>query len=186
MRTNIKRNVTMKARPLTHIGVLFLGWILATNTHVVRAADHVTPQAAFDSLKKLAGDWEGKAGHGADASEARVTYKVTAHGTTVMEVLFPGTPHEMISMYHLDGGKLVLTHYCAMGNQPKMMLDAKSTANELHFAFAGGSNMDPKKDAHMHAGVIRLVDADSMEAVWEVQKDGKKAGENRFSLKRKK
>ena len=48
------------------------------------------------------------------------TYRVTAAGSAVMEVLFPGTDHEMVTVYHQDGDDLILTHYCAAGNQPRM------------------------------------------------------------------
>ena len=48
-----------------------------------------------------------------------MVYGVTAAGTAVMEALFPETDHEMLTVYHLEGNDLVLTHYCAMGNQPR-------------------------------------------------------------------
>ena len=37
-----------------------------------------------------------------------------------MEVINEGTPGSMISMYHPDGDKILMTHYCAVGNQPRM------------------------------------------------------------------
>ncbi len=49
----------------------------------------------------------------------------------------------MINMYHLDGDDLVLTHYCAGGNQPHMKLDrASATSGKLQFDFIGGTNLD--------------------------------------------
>ena len=63
----------------------------------------------------------------------------------------PGTDHEMVSVYHADGKDVVMTHYCAFGNQPKMKLDPASKDNELKFVFAGGTNLDPAKDTHMGA-----------------------------------
>jgi hypothetical protein len=66
----------------------------------------VTAQAAFEALKALTGSWEVP-----DSKEPMaVTYRVISGSTTVMETTFPGTPHEMITMYHLDGADLVLTH----------------------------------------------------------------------------
>ncbi|MCK7511304.1 MAG: hypothetical protein MZV70_49445 [Desulfobacterales bacterium] len=55
-----------------------------------------------------------------------VTYRITANGSVVLETLFPGTDHEMLTLYHLDNDRLGLTHYCAMGNQPRMELDPSS------------------------------------------------------------
>ena len=106
-------------------------------------------------------------------------------GTAVMETLFPGTEHEMRSVYFMDGGDLVLTHYCAMGNQPRMRLSPASTDRALVFEFAGGTNLDPAKDVHIHSGKIQLVGPDALEAEWTVWGGGKQTGANRFVLARK-
>jgi CheY-like chemotaxis protein len=111
-------------------------------------------------------------------------WEVISARTAVMETLFPGTDHEMRSVYFLDGPDLVLTHYCAMGNQPRMKLAASSTASELVFEFAGGTNLDPARDMHVHDGRIRLLDADRIEAEWAVQQEGQEKGRNRFFLSR--
>ncbi len=144
-------------------------------------------KAAFDRLKSLAGAWEGKAGHGDQLQPgASVRWETISNGTAVMETLFPGTPHEMRSVYFLDGGDLVLTHYCAMGNQPRMKLSPASTDRTLVFDFAGGTNLDPAKDVHVHSGTIRLTGPDALEAEWTVWGGGKQTGANRFVLARKK
>ena len=102
-----------------------------------------------------------------------------------METLFPGTAHEMVTMYHLDGDKLMLTHYCAAGNQPRMVLDLqKSTPELLVFEFAGGSNLDPAKDNHMHAGRFKFIGANKLEAEWDNYQQGKQAGVAKFTLQR--
>jgi hypothetical protein len=143
------------------------------------------PKAAFARLKGLAGAWEGKAGHGEELGPASVRWETTSAGTAVMETLFPGTDHEMRSVYHLDGDTLVLTHYCAMGNQPRMRLSRASTDRELVFDFSGGTNLNPRRDTHIHSGRIRLVGPDAIEAEWTVWGDGKQTGANRFVLARK-
>lgn len=151
------------------------------------AAPPADAKAAFERLKALAGEWEGKAGHAeGDMAPATVRWETISNGTAVMETLFPGTSHEMRSVYHLDRGDLVLTHYCALGNQPRMKLAPRaSTGGELVFEFAGGSNLDAAKDPHIHAGKLRLVSADALEAEWAFWQGGKQAGANRFVLARK-
>jgi hypothetical protein len=142
-------------------------------------------KAAFEKLKALAGTWEGQAGHGEAAQAATVTYRLASGGSVVEETLFPGTPHEMISMYHLVEGQLVMTHYCAMANQPRMRLDTKaSTPGRLVFAFDGGTNFDPAKDTHVHSGVIEWK-GESLHNSWAVYSGGKPAGQNEFVLSRK-
>lgn len=149
------------------------------------AAAPVDPKAAFERLKSLAGEWQGQASHGPQQSfPATVTYRLASNGTVVMETLMPGTPHEMISMYHLDGAELVMTHYCGIGNQPRMKLDTTaSTPNELKFAFVGGTNLDPAKDGHIHAGALKL-DGAALIADWTFWAGGKEMGHNVFNLKR--
>lgn len=66
-----------------------------------------------------------------------------------------------------------------------MKLAAASTPSELEFQFAGGSNLDPAKDTHIHAGRIRLLSKDSMEAEWSAWQNGKPAATKKFHLGRK-
>jgi len=148
------------------------------------AAGGIEPKAAFERLKSLEGTWQGSAGHGQPGQSATVTYRVASAGSVVQETLFPGTPHEMISMYHLADGALVMTHYCAMGNQPRMKLDlAASTPERLVFAFDGGTNFDPAKDGHVHAGALEWK-GELLHADWTVWTAGKEAGHNVFDLQR--
>ncbi len=67
---------------------------------------------------------------------------MTAGSTVVHETLFPEQPHEMVSVYCVDGSDLVMTHYCVLGNQPRMKADRNSPANQIVFYFAGGSNLN--------------------------------------------
>jgi hypothetical protein len=89
--------------------------------------------------------------------------KLTAGGSAIHETLFPGQPQEMISVYTVDGPDLVMTHYCMLGNQPQLKADPKSAANQIKFDFAGGANLDPQKDKHMHAATLTIVDDNHVE-----------------------
>jgi hypothetical protein len=149
------------------------------------AGGGVDGKAALERLKSLAGTWRGHVVT-EDGPPATVVYSVTAAGTAVTEALFPGTSHEMLTVYHLEGDDLVLTHYCAMGNQPRMKLAraAGTDPMELRFDFAGGTSLDPARDAHMHAGRMTLRGADRLEAEWAVYEKGAQTGSNRFFLDR--
>src|SRR5206468_10874715 len=117
--------------------------------------------------------------------DGKITYKVTAAGSTLMETFFPGSHHEMVSMYHLDGDDLVLTHYCAAGNQPRMKLDRQaSTTDKYLFAFDGGTSFDPAKDLHIHSGEIKFLEGGKIEATWDANVKGKKAMSSTFSMSR--
>jgi hypothetical protein len=172
----------MKRRRILCIG--FAAALLVVMAgHVASAADgKVDPKAAFEKLKSLAGEWSGTAGEGFPAP---VSYRVSANGNAVMETLFPGTSHEMITMYYLADNDLVATHYCAVGNQPHFRLDhAKSTPDELVFAFDGGTNFDPTKDGHIHEGRIAFTADGKLESSWAFYTGGKAADTKNFHLAR--
>lgn len=69
----------------------------------------------FDKLAALAGTWttthEGK-------TLTAIQSRVSSNGSVIIETMFPGSPHEMTNVYHQDGEEVVVTHYCAIGNQP--------------------------------------------------------------------
>ena len=118
----------------------------------------VPTNAAFEKMKTLAGTWLAASEDGKPTDQVMSIIKVTAGGSAVHETLSPGQPQEMVSIYTVDGPDLVLTHYCVLGNQPRLKADPKSPANQIHFQFAGGSNLDPTKDKHMHSATLTIVD----------------------------
>jgi hypothetical protein len=126
-------------------------------------APAAAPHPGLERLKKLAGTWVEADKDGKPTDKVVSVIKVTAAGSAVHETLFPGQPHEMVSVYYRDGEDLVMTHYCALGNQPRMKADPKSPPNQIHFQFAGGSNLDPAKDMHMHEGTLTFIDEDHIE-----------------------
>ena len=102
-----------------------------------------------------------------------------------METMAPGTEHEMINMYHLDGEELVVTHYCAGGNQPTMRLDREaSTAERLIFDFTGGTNLDPETDHFIHDLEIGILGEGRVDSVWNSWGDGAPAATMVFHLTR--
>jgi hypothetical protein len=86
----------------------------------------------------------------------------------------------------MNGNQLMLTHYCSAGNQPHMVLDKQSTADRLVFLFAGGTNLRPEKDDHVHNVRFKMINDYAVESEWDGFKDGKKTGTTKFILSRKK
>lgn len=159
--------------------------VLVVGLATAQPALAMDAKAAFERLKALSGEWQGNVTT-KDGPPAQVTYRVASNGNVVMEDLFPGTSHNMISMYHLDGGELMITHYCALGNRPTLKLaTAQASPGEMRFEFAGGTGFKPESDIHVHSGRIVFVDADHIEAEWAVYAAGQQAGSNKFFLARK-
>jgi hypothetical protein len=119
--------------------------------------------AGLEKMKKLAGTWLVADQDGKPTDKVASIYKVTAGGSIVHETIFPGQPEEMVSVYTVDGSDLILTHYCVLGNQPRMKADPHSPTGQIIFQFAGGGNLDPTKDKHMHGLTLTIVDDDHIE-----------------------
>ena len=119
--------------------------------------------AGLEKMKKLAGTWVAVDKDGKPTDQVVSIIKVTAGGSAVHETLFPGQPHEMVSVYTADGPDLIMTHYCVLGNQPRMKADPNSPPNQIVFHFAGGTNLNPEKDKHMHEATLTIVSADRIE-----------------------
>ena len=119
--------------------------------------------AGLEKMKKLAGTWVAADKDGKPTDQVVSVIKVTAGGSAVHETLFPGQPQEMVSIYTADGQDLIMTHYCVLGNQPRMKADPKSPENQIVFRFAGGTNLNPAKDKHMHEATLTIVGDDRIE-----------------------
>jgi hypothetical protein len=119
--------------------------------------------AAFEKLKTLEGTWLVADQDGKPTDQVASIIKVTAGGSVIHETLFPGKPEEMVSVYTVDGPDVIMTHYCVLGNQPRMKADTTSPENQIVFRFAGGTNLDPQKDKHMHEATLTFVNDDRLE-----------------------
>ena len=141
--------------------------------------------AKLQPLKKLVGTWQGNAKMGDKEMPVTITYQTTAGGTAVVEHLFPGTPHEMMSVYTVEGDAVAMTHYCALGNHPKMTLK-KSDAHSLSFEMAGSDGLRAAGEMHMHAMSVSWIDGDHIRETWTSFDGGKPKDEKVFDLTRKK
>lgn len=122
--------------------------------------------AAFERMKTLAGKWTGESPM---MGKMHTEFRVIAGGSVIEERFGEGTPMEMLSTYHDVNGKLHMTHYCALRNQPQMQL-TKSTANSLTFDFVPTPGLNAAKEKHMHGATYSFIDANhfQMEGVsWD-------------------
>ena len=138
---------------------------------------------AFQRLKSLDGTWEGTQKMEGEVHKVSVEYDLSSNGSALIEKLFCGTPHEMISIYHERDGKLQLTHYCALANQPNLVL-TRSETNEIEFEFGGFNDIDITKDRHIHALKITFEGDNKMVQHWTSFKDGKVEGTTTVELTR--
>jgi hypothetical protein len=138
-------------------------------------------QKSFDQIKSLAGTWEGKTSQGDPVS---VSFKVTSGGSAVMSEI-SGHGEDMISMFHLDGpNRLLLTHYCSTGNQPRMTGAASPDGKTISFNFLDATNLATPDAGHMDHVVFAVLDVNHHSEEWHFSDHGKEMKEV-FDLHRK-
>ena len=158
------------AWPWVFVLSLILGIGLAASS---RAAVPEKKADGFDKLKSLVGEWDGTSN---DGKPVHISYTLTSAGSALMEAIDPGTDHSMISMYHRDGQKLMMTHYCAAGNQPRMRAgDLSADGRTLSFSFVDATNLAKAADPHMVKLVLTFADDDHLNQEWTFRTNGKDA-----------
>jgi len=141
---------------------------------------------ALELVRELAGTWVELGEDGEPSGEVVSRFAVTAGGSAVLETLFPGTPKEMVSMYHAEEGALVLTHYCVMGNHPRMRATVDATTGDLVFTCTGeGLNFRSCAEVHhMHEGRLHRLGEDRIDSTWTPWEDGRPSEPHTFRLER--
>lgn len=138
--------------------------------------------AAFEKLKSLEGTWAGK---GSQGQPVHVTFRVTSNGSAIMSEI--EGPEDMISMIHLDGDRLMLTHYCATGNQPRMVGKMAPDGKAVAFDFLDVTNFNGTQPGHMQRVVLTMLDANHHTEDWSfMTQDGKLQEHQLFDLQRQK
>ncbi len=122
-------------------------------------AQEIAPAEVFTRLKSLVGEWEGKT---EKERVLKVIYRLVANDSVLVEswTLAPG--QETLTLYHLDGTDLLATHYCAVGNQPRLRLKTPATESGFVFEFVSATNLAKPESTHQHQFEIRLLGPDLM------------------------
>jgi hypothetical protein len=157
-------------RTLVSFSLLFL----AAN---VFAAD---AQTSFEKLKSLEGSWAGKT---SDGRSVEVSNRLVSNGSVIMS---ENLGEHMISMFHLDGDRLLLTHYCSSGNQPRMVATISPDGNTFTFEFLDATNLLSSQPGHMQRVIVTLLDDNHHREEWFFRmQDGQMKHES-FDLQRQK
>ncbi len=135
---------------------------------------------SFDLLKGMEGNWTGKNSQG---QALEVSFRLTAGGSALMSEIHGHGRENMITMFHMDGDRLLMTHYCGVGNQPRMKVIA-SDSKSVSFEFFDGTNIGPG-DGHMQHVTFSQPDADHHVEEWVFLDHGKEMKEL-FTLERAK
>lgn len=142
----------------------------------------------FARMKSLAGTWEGvittvPEEPAISGKTMTVTMRVTSMGNTLMhEMTTPSRPDDPITMFYLDGDRLLLTHYCDAGNRPRMVGKVSPDGKRMEFDFLdveGGT-----KYGHMHGAKFGFIDENHHTEEWVFMLPGDKVVHAHVDLKR--
>jgi hypothetical protein len=137
--------------------------------------------SAFEKLKSLAGRWEAETKIGT----ATATYEVVSGGNAVLEHLSVAGKHDMITVYHLDHNRVLLTHYCDSGSQPRMQASGiNAKTNSIEFHFVDVTNLAAAEAMHMHDLVLKLGGPNQLTENWTMFQDGKTGPTESFEFRR--
>ena len=170
----------MKKSIILGCGVILSG-LLAFNSH---AGQGSASEKQFTAIKSLVGTWEGYK-DGERDQPVVLSYELSGGGSVVVEKIYKGTPKEMVTAYHQNGDKLMLTHYCVSRNQPRMEAARSGDDNKISFHFIDGTNMNANKDMHMHNLTLTRVSANELKQEWTVYQGGKAGPVSTFTFVRK-
>jgi len=142
-------------------------------------------QKPFDSLKALAGSWEGQVtttpqmSDMGDMTNVVITMRVTSGGNALVhEMKAAGTADDPtkydhpVTMFYLNGDSLTLVHYCDAGNRPRMTARTSPDGKTIDFDFVDieGST----QNGHMQHATFTFVDATRHTEDWTYLMPGDK------------
>lgn len=129
----------------------------------------------------LEGKWTGShINHAGEEEQVNLEYRTVSGGTAVEERIFADTPKEMITVYHGDGNdKLLMTHYCMLGNQPRLQLGAHE-GNRFDFHYLDGAGIDREKTGHMGRMRMTIIDENTFEQEWAYFENGEELNVSKF------
>lgn len=147
------------------------------------AVDPAAARNAFERFKKLQGTWAAKSTKG---WEEQTTFKTIAGESVVVEEGINAHPGEtMLTVFHLDGDRLILTHYCAAKNQPRLVASSISDDERtVTFTFLDATNLSSRDKGHMDKAVYHFTDEDHFTSQWTWYSNGSERWLEKIESKR--
>lgn len=115
----------------------------------------------------------------ASGGSLEVSYRLVSRGSALLETFGADPAAQTLSVYHPDGRALMLTHYCAQGNQVRLRVTA-STPGRVRFEYLDVTNADPGQSV-MHE-LVFVLGPDTLERteIYQAHDGTREAGVLRF------
>jgi hypothetical protein len=108
--------------------------VAQTVSQPTKPAAQSDAQKAFEKMKPLAGSWQGTI----MGISIKLTIRLASSGTAILHEGNRGDgkpPDHEITMFYLDGDRLLATHYCDAGNRPRFEGKLSPDGNTIEFSF---------------------------------------------------
>jgi hypothetical protein len=169
---------TSNSRLATFALLVALPSAIAASKQETKPLDRATSLAVFERIKKLDGAWRARSTKGWEENQQ---FHVIAKGTAVTSESVPGANPTgtaplapMLTVYHMDGDRLLLTHYCEAGNQPRMVATSvEDDGRTVHFSFLDATNLASNSAGHMHSVVMTFSGDNHFSERWSWYQNGK-------------
>ena len=129
---------------------------------VTWAAD--TEPAWTELTRAIAGRWKATTPQNRSIT---VSYRVVSNGSALVETFTSSSGKETISVYHRDGRALMLTHYCAQGNQARLKA-IEATKERIVFAYLDATNVTEEQDVMQRLAIALRPDGFDQETVYRL------------------
>jgi hypothetical protein len=196
----LKENKKMKIlRFIAPFALLSLSSVAVaqSDAHKMDAAKAAAPksgaQVSFDTMKSLAGEWEGlvsvpEVPEMSGGKPFHVSMRVTSRGNALVHELqeagtvLDATKYDHpVTMLYVDGDQLTLVHYCDAGNRPRMTGKVSPDGKTVEFEF---KDISGNPEYHMHHALFTFIDANHHTEDWTFMMNDK-AIHAHFDLHRK-
>jgi hypothetical protein len=155
--------------------------VAQTSSHPTNAAAPSDAQKAFEKMKTLAGSWQGTV----MGMPVNITIRVTSTGNAILhEASGGGRPDDPITMFYVDGERLLATHYCDAGNRPRWEGKMSPDGKTIEFSFVDISGSTQK--GYMSHTAFTITDANHHTVEMTYTLPGDKSLQARFELTRTK
>jgi hypothetical protein len=136
-----------------------------------------TDVAWAELQRALLGQWKATT---AQNKTFTVSYRLVSNGTALVETFTSvSSGKETLSVYHRDGAALMLTHYCAQGNQARLKA-VEATRERVVFSFLDATNVAAEQDVMQRLSVVLRPDGFDQEAVYRSSSGAQESTTLRF------
>lgn len=110
---------------------------LVSNSSVLAKQIKSTTTTQFATIAALTGEWQVQ-----ELPSLRIVFEKSVGGSVIIEKWIRGNETHSLTIYHLDGERLIATHYYPQGNQPRLSAPV-SDMDVTRFTFLDVTDLDP-------------------------------------------